>query len=175
MTASLAFSLYLRQSGHDVFVRRSDPIIHLDELPLHHPFPVDDKRRRVSDLPATGIGIVEKAVSIDHPVSFVGQEGKTGSEIIVGGNPVHHAPQILRGIHREGEDLRSLFLFLGQQGFQLHELLGAVGSPVPPVEHEDHVLRASKTRKGEGIASQRLEREIRRHGTNGHPLEIRRR
>ena len=88
----------------------------------------------MGDLPPSGVGIVEEAVAVDDRVVRICKEGEAGNHTIVLGDTIHHALEIFRAIYRQGDNLGALFLLLRQQRFQLHELLGAVGSPVTPVE-----------------------------------------
>ena len=86
---------------------------------------------------------IEQPVPINHPVSRVGQEGNLGLAAVgLPGNPVHHLLEVIPAVNRDREDLGGFPLGRGQKVSQLAELTGAVGSPVAPVEHQDHVLAA---------------------------------
>lgn len=124
----------LSQSSQNFLISRPDTVIHLHELPPDHALHIDDVGGRVGDLAASRVVGVEEPVPVDDLVIRVRKEGKPGGKPVLGRDLVHHPLQIFRTVHGKGENLGGLLLLFRQQRFQLHELLGAVGSPVTPVE-----------------------------------------
>ena len=82
-------------------------------------------------------------------VAYVSEQNLVKDET---GDPVDHPLEIFRGVHRQGEDLCVHLLIFIQQSFQLHELLGAEGSPMAPIEDQDDSLIPLEIGKRQGIA-----------------------
>lgn len=126
----------------------------------------------MGDLPPPGILRVEEAVPIDDPVALVGEEGEVRGPGSTLGDPVHHPPEIVRVVHRQGQNLRGLLQLPGKQFGQLHELLGAVRSPVAPVEDKDHIPPPTEIRKRDGVPLKRQEGEVRSRVPRLDPFDL---
>src|SRR5262249_48661559 len=70
------------------------------------------------------------------------------------------------------DDLRVLLPLVIEQVSQLAELSGAVGSPIPAIEHEHHVLPVAKARQRDGPTILRLQGEVRRWTPHRHPPQV---
>ena len=89
---------------------------------------------------------VKEAIAVDYAEAQVRQKWKVRGQTVLFRNPGDHFTEVRDAIRRDGQDLCILFLFIGQQAFQLHELTGAVASPMAPVEDEYDVFLASEIR-----------------------------
>ena len=70
------------------------------------------------------------------------------------------------------QDLDLLFFLLAKEIFQLAELLGAVGSPLPAVEDQDKTLFAAIIGERDRLTVHAFEGKIGRRAADFDPLEI---
>ena len=89
---------------------------------------------------ATG---VEQSVPIDDPVTGIRQKREIRLHAIRG-DLVGHRLQQFTIVDRQREEFDVGLRVRIEQRFQLHELICAIGSPMPPVEHEDDSLLAAE-------------------------------
>src|SRR5262249_16743151 len=110
-------------------IHRSNSVIFVEKDPAHDALLVEEKKRRLRDLPVR----IVKVVGVDDPVINVGEYRKRKLEHF------DEFTALVLSVDTDRNDLRpcggEFHVIRGQTG----QLLSAVRSPVAPIEDEDEL------------------------------------
>ena len=115
---------------------------------------------------------VEKTVTVDYLVTGVGQHDyvQVGPAVFL--NAVDHHLETFAIVHGHSDDLGFFLQVTGQEGSQLTELTGAVGSPVPAIEDQNDVFPSPEAGQFDDSVAKGFQCEERGLHACNHALKI---